>query len=227
MKFAGSTVIAVIRASHFPQTVAMVVLATVSSAIVGVSVWGLVHVAIAVLAGQLSVGWSNDYIDARLDVEIGRRNKPVVEPGLDPAVLKLPIAVALVLVGPLSFVAAGLVGGMAHLAAVAVAWVYNLYLARTLWSWLPYALAFALLPVFVAQATSSDLWPSISVVVLSSLVGVIAHILNAVPDIAIDKEAGVGGLAVSLGRRNATLVAIALIVVAIVVIANIALNETF
>ena len=202
--------IPIIRASHFPQTVAMVALATVSAAIFGTSGWALVIVALAMLSGQLSIGWSNDYIDAQLDRNIDRRNKPVVAQGLDPAQLRLPIVVALVIVIPLSFLAAGFVGGMAHLVAVASAWVYNLYLARTVWSWLPYAVSFALLPVFIAQTASVETWPTIPIVVLFSLVGVVAHILNAIPDIAIDREAGVGGLAVSLGRKASIAVAIVL-----------------
>jgi 4-hydroxybenzoate polyprenyltransferase len=199
--------IPIIRASHFPQTVAMVAFATVSATIVGTSGLALVIVALAMLSGQLSIGWSNDYIDAQLDKNIDRRNKPVVTQGLDPAQLKIPIVVALVLVVPLSLVAAGFVGGVAHLAAVASAWIYNLYLARTVWSWLPYAVSFALLPLFIAQTASTETWPTIPVVALFALVGVIAHILNAIPDIAIDREAGVGGLAVSLGRPRSLLAA--------------------
>lgn len=202
--------IPIIRASHFPQTVAMVALATVSSAIVGTSGWALVIVALAMLSGQLSIGWSNDYIDAQLDKNIDRRNKPVVAQGLDPAQLRIPILVALVMVVPLSLIAAGFVGGIAHLAAVASAWVYNLYLARTVWSWAPYAVSFALLPVFIAQTASAETWPTIPVVVLFSLVGVVAHILNALPDITIDREARIGGMAVSLGRRAAIVVALVL-----------------
>lgn len=208
--------IPIIRASHFPQTVAMVALATVSSAIVGTSGWALVIVALAMLSGQLSIGWSNDYIDAQLDRNIDRRNKPVVAQGLDPAQLRIPIVVALVMVIPLSFIAAGFVGGIAHLTAVASAWVYNLYLARTVWSWAPYAVSFALLPVFIAQTASAETWPTIPVVVLFSLVGVVAHILNALPDITIDREAGVGGLAVSLGRPKSILFATFLCVPAII-----------
>lgn len=213
----NSQVIAVIRASHFPQTVAMVGLATGASAVVGVAGWALVLVAAAVLAGQLSVGWSNDYIDARLDKEIGRRNKPVVGQGLDPGTLRAPIAAALVLVVPLSFLAAGVIGGIAHLFAVATAWMYNLYLARTTWSWVPYAVSFALLPVFVAQSASSDTWPTIPVVALSTLVGVVAHLINAIPDIDIDKTARIGGLAVALGRRNSIVLAAFLAVAAVII----------
>jgi 4-hydroxybenzoate polyprenyltransferase len=38
-------------------------------------------------------------------------------------------------------------------------------------------------------------------IVLFALIGLIAHLLNALPDIEIDRQAGKGGLAVSLGRN--------------------------
>jgi 4-hydroxybenzoate polyprenyltransferase len=49
------------------------------------------------------------------------------------------------------------------------------------------------------------------VVVLSVLVGVTAHLLNAIPDIAIDRDTGWGGLAVSLGKRGSVVLAAILV----------------
>jgi 4-hydroxybenzoate polyprenyltransferase len=121
----------------------------------------------------------------------------------------------MILVVPLSLLAAGLIGGLAHILAVASAHVYNLYLSRTIWSWLPYAVSFGLLPLFVAQTSSTELWPETAMIVLFSLVGVIAHLLNALPDIELDRKAGKGGLAVSLGRQKSLLLTAGLSVVAI------------
>jgi 4-hydroxybenzoate polyprenyltransferase len=45
------------------------------------------------------------------------------------------------------------------------------------------------------------------VTVLSVLVGVTAHLLNAIPDIDIDRATGWGGLAVSLGKRRSIVLA--------------------
>jgi 4-hydroxybenzoate polyprenyltransferase len=110
-----------------------------------------------------------------------------------------------------SFVAAGFIGGVANIIAVASAVAYNFWLSRTIWSWLPYAVSFGLLPVFVAQSASLTVWPSVAVVSCSISIGVIAHVLNAIPDVDIDKQAGMGGLAVSLGRTVSWIVVIALI----------------
>jgi 4-hydroxybenzoate polyprenyltransferase len=194
--------VALALATHLPQTLAMVVVATVGSVLAGVSGWQILVVALAVLSGQVSVGWSNDYLDAKVDSQLGRVDKPVVRDHLDPRALRLPILLALIALVPLSFAAAGWVGGAAHLLAVASAWAYNLFLSRTIWSWLPYTVSFGLLMVFIFQAASATLWPSPLVMLVAALVGIVAHLLNALPDIDRDKASGVGGLAVSLGKRG-------------------------
>jgi 4-hydroxybenzoate polyprenyltransferase len=122
----------------------------------------------------------------------------------------------LILVVPLSILAAGWIGGLAHILAVTSAQLYNLYLSRNVWSWLPYAVSFALLPLFVAQSAAKTIWPELPMILLFSLVGVIAHLLNALPDIEIDRKAGKGGLVVSLGRTRTLWLASALICLALV-----------
>jgi 4-hydroxybenzoate polyprenyltransferase len=197
-----SKFVALALATHLPQTLAMVGVAAIGASLLGVSGAQILLVALAVLSGQVSVGWSNDYIDAKVDKQLARADKPVVRDQLDPQILRLPIIVALILVVPLSFAAAGFIGGSAHLLAVASAWAYNLFLSRTVWSWVPYTVSFSLLMVFLAQAASTTFWPTPLFLLLASLVGVVAHLLNALPDIDRDVASGVGGLAVSLGRRG-------------------------
>lgn len=207
---------AFVSATHFPQALAMVLLMTLSTALLGGSWWNIVFVLLASAAGQATVGWTNDVHDAEADLASGRRNKPTVRGEVRPDELRRPIVIAAVLAVPFSFVAAGWVGGIAHIVAVASALMYNYVFARTAWSWSPYAVSFALMPVFIAQAVSPALWPSPSVTVLSVLVGVTAHLLNAIPDIAIDRESGFGGLAVSLGKRRSQILAAVLVVCAVV-----------
>ena len=186
--------------------------------VMGVRDQNLVVFVAAVLFGQFSVGWVNDFIDARLDRTVGRSEKPIVAGTLETSSLKVPIAIALILVVPLSILAAGWIGGLAHIAAVGSAHIYNVYLSRTVWSWVPYAVSFSLLPFFVAQAGSRVLWPELPMILLFALVGVIAHLLNALPDIAIDREGGKGGLVVSLGRQKSLLLFAVLFALAICVL---------
>ena len=207
----GTRIRAFIAATHFPQALAMVLLMTVTTAICGGSWSSVALVFLASAAGQATVGWTNDVHDAAADRAAGRANKPTVRGELRPDDLRVPILVSATLTIPLSFLAAGWVGGAVHIAAVASALVYNFFLARTAWSWLPYAVSFALMPLFIAQAASPLLWPTNPVVLLSVLVGVTAHLLNAIPDIAIDRESGWGGLAVSLGKRGSVVLAAILV----------------
>ena len=55
--------------------------------------------------------------------------------------------------------AAGRQAGAAHLTGVAAAWAYNLGVKRTAASWVPYALAFGLLPAFVTLGLPGRPWP--------------------------------------------------------------------
>jgi 4-hydroxybenzoate polyprenyltransferase len=206
---------AYIAATHFPQALAMVLLMTVATAVCGGSWSSVAFVFLASAAGQATVGWTNDVHDAAADRAAGRANKPTVRGELRPEDLRAPILISGSLTIPLSLIAAGWMGGAAHIVAVASALAYNFYLARTVWSWLPYAVSFALMPVFVAQAVSPSLWPTIPVVLLSVLVGVTAHLLNAIPDIGVDRQTGWGGLAVSLGKRRSIVVIVVLAALAV------------
>jgi len=199
-----------IAATHFPQALAMVLLMTIATAVCGGAWWSVALVFVASAAGQATVGWTNDVHDAEVDRAAGRATKPTVRGSLRPEQLRVPILVSATLTIPLSFVAAGWVGGVAHIVAVASALAYNFWLSRTVWSWLPYAVSFALMTVFVAQAASPVLWPTWPVICLSVLVGVIAHIYNAVPDIDSDRDMGLGGLAVALGKRQSIALAVVL-----------------
>ena len=211
----GAQLRAYIAATHFPQALAMVLLMTISTALCGGAWWSVALVLVASAAGQATVGWTNDAHDAESDRAAGRAKKPTVRGSLRPEQLRVPVMVSASLTISLSFLAAGWVGGGAHIAAVASALAYNYWLSRTLWSWLPYAVSFALMTVFIAQAASPMLWPTWPVICLSVLVGVTAHLFNAMPDIESDRRMGLGGLAVSLGKGRS----IALVVVLMALIA--------
>lgn len=213
--------VALVMATHFPQALTMLLVTTVASALYGQHGIQLLFLAIATAAGQASIGWGNDSIDAKTDKALNRTHKPSVKYSLEPKSLRTPIMVALVVMVPFSFLAAGFVGGLANILAVASAQVYNRYLSRTIWSWLPYAVSFALLTVFITQSSSSALWPSWQVVCIASCVGVIAHVFNALPDLQIDKDSKLGGLVVSLGRSRAIVLIVVLMAIVLGLLAEV------
>lgn len=195
-----------VLATHFPQALTMVILTTTLSFLFGQHGIILMFVLIATAAGQASIGWVNDFIDSKTDQENNRTHKPLVSNSLARVNLKLPILISLLVSVPFSFLAGGWLGGVANILAIASAQLYNLYLSRTVWSWLPYAVSFGLLMVFVTQSSSTKLWPSWQLVLIASCVGVIARIFNALPDIQMDKASELGGFVVWLGRARAFMV---------------------
>ena len=88
--------------------------------------------------------------------------------------------------------------------------VYDVWLKRTQFSWLPYAVAFPLLPIWVFVSTdswSNRLW---WVFPLGGVLGFALHLANQSPDIEGDRAAGAGGFAERFGEERAGQVACAL-----------------
>jgi 4-hydroxybenzoate polyprenyltransferase len=173
-------------------------LAAALAASVDASPW---KVAAAVLSGQLSVGWSNDWIDARRDLAVGRGDKPVVQ-GLPVATVRRAALLALAACVPLSLLM-GAEAGAAHLLAVASAWLYNAWLKSTVASFLPYALSFGLVPSVVTLAAGAGAAPWWATGA-GALLGVGAHGANVLPDLEDDARTGVRGLPHRLGRGPTT-----------------------
>ena len=176
-----------------------------------------VLVTAAVFTGQLSIGWSNDLIDARRDRAVHRTDKPLATGALAESAVTVAVAVALLACVVLSLLC-GLRSGLTHLVlGVGSGWAYNLGLKRTPWSWVPYGLAFGSLPAVVSLATSPSRLPPAWLMVAGAMLGVGAHLVNALPDLADDEATGVRGLPHLLGGRASQLIATGVLVVASVV----------
>ncbi len=175
-------------------------------------------VGVAVLAGQLSIGWSNDWIDAGRDVAVGRADKPVVAGEVTAPLLRTAALAALVVAVPLSL-ALGVRAGLAHLVVVAGGWAYNAGLKATVWSWLPYAVAFGTLPSVATVALPGGSPAPAATTAAAALLGVGAHLANVLPDLDDDAATGVRGLPHRLGRRRALLATVALLLAAVLLVA--------
>lgn len=181
------------RASHPLPTLAVTALASVLAVALGTGWPTLGILVVAVLSGQLSVGWLNDLVDRERDRAVGRTDKPVAKGELSPRTVRIAIGIAVLICVP-SSLALGIAAGSAHLIAVAGAWAYNLGLKQTVWSWVPYAVGFGLLPVTVWLAAPVPGLPPWWMVVAAALLGVGAHGANVLPDLAGDRATGVAGL---------------------------------
>jgi len=200
-----------LQAAHLGPALAVTVLSALLAVAANLSPGTVLLVAAAVLSGQLSVGWSNDLRDRARDAAVGRRDKPLANGALAVSTVQRSCVLAVAATVVLSL-ACGLLAGSVHLLCVASAWVYNLWLKGTLASWVPYAVSFGGLPVFVDLVGGS--WAPVEVVAGGALLGVAAHLLNVVPDLADDAATGVRGLPHRIGGRASILLAVALLVLA-------------
>jgi 4-hydroxybenzoate polyprenyltransferase len=186
-------------ASHPGPTIAVTTLVTLIAWSAGRNAAGCALVAAAILTGQLSIGWSNDATDAARDTTVARSDKPIVAGLVTRRTVWTGAGLAAAACIPFSL-ASGLLAGLAHLVGVAMAWAYNLWLKSTPISWLPYAVAFGLLPSFVTLGTPPDHdWAPWWATAAAALLGVGAHLANAVPDLADDLTTGIRGWPQRLG----------------------------
>ena len=203
------TIVALARCSHFAPTVAVTTFATLLALAAGRGA-GALWVLAAVLTGQLSVGWSNDWLDRHRDRAAGRDDKPLVR-GDIPEDLLIRCAIAAVLLCAAFSLASGVLAGVVHLIAVASAWSYNLGVKSTLFSVVPYAVSFGLLPAFVTLGLDPPAWPPVWAMAAAALLGAGAHFTNAVPDLDVDTATGVRGLPHAVGRVGSLLLAAVLL----------------
>jgi 4-hydroxybenzoate polyprenyltransferase len=157
-----------------------------------------------VLAGQLSIGWLNDAVDASRDRASGRVDKPVAQGLLSPRAVGVAAVTAALASVPLAL-ASGVDGRVPmlltlglHMLVVAGGWAYDLGVKSTVVSVLPYAVAFGALPAFVVAPVVAVPW---WLVAAGILLGSGAHFANVLPDLEQDAATGVRGLPHRIGSR--------------------------
>lgn len=197
---------ALLRSSH-PIPAAGVTLIAV---LLGIAV-GLDPLRVALLGtvyafNQLSIGFSNDWIDAERDRATGRKDKPIARGEISARTVRTAafVAAALALVLSLSL---GIPFAVAHALSLAAGWAYNAGLKSAVLSPLPYVVAFGLLPAHATLALPVPVWPAWWAVLAGALLGIAAHVANVLPDLDDDAATGVRGLPHRLGTLGAALLA--------------------
>jgi 4-hydroxybenzoate polyprenyltransferase len=197
--------ISLLLACHPLPAAAMTVAMTIAAALSGRSGVECLLVAATIGSGQLTVGWINDVVDRDRDRQTGRLDMPVAMGCIDPGTVNFATTCVVLLVIPLS-VANGTAAGVAHLAAVLSAWMYNFYFKRTVLSWLPYAVGFGALPAFLSYGGLGPglhgAPPTLAITVSAALFGVGVNFLNALPDIEEDEAMGLRHLPLLMARRT-------------------------
>jgi 4-hydroxybenzoate polyprenyltransferase len=206
----GVTLRALALATHPGPAVAVTVVAGLLALAAGAPAGRAALVAAAVLAGQASIGWSNDWLDADRDRAVARADKPVVQGAVSPALLRTLAAGSAALAVVLSLLL-GLAPGLLLLVLVASGWAYNAGLKRTAVSVLPYVTGFGALPAGVVAAAPGAPQAPWWLVTAGAALGAAAHLANVAPDLEDDLATGVRGLPHRLGARGAAVAGAALL----------------
>lgn len=199
------------RACHPGPVVAVSAAAVGYALAVGCTRREAIRVGLAVSSGQLAIGWQNDWTDAARDQLAGRRDKPIPNGEVTESLVGIAAVLAGICCVPASL-ATGRTGGLTHLAAVLSAASYNAGLKSTPASFVPFALSFSLLPVFVQLSRENASFPPPWAPVAAGTLGVAAHLLNVLPDRELDRSLGVLGLPQRLSREKSLALAGGLLV---------------
>jgi 4-hydroxybenzoate polyprenyltransferase len=146
-----------------------------------------------------------------------RQNKPLVSGVITRKYLTnwlrfmVPFSFVANLLGPLGFK-----GGLVYMFGISMGVAYNFYFKFNIFSWLPYALAFAALPSCIA--ISKDITPPVWMWLGGALLGSAAHFINVIKDMDEDRASGIGGLPQRLGKRNSILTAALLTILGLLVV---------
>jgi 4-hydroxybenzoate polyprenyltransferase len=200
-----ATARALALATHLGPAIAVTAVATLLAVAAGVPGGRAALVCAAVLAGQASIGWSNDWLDAERDRAVARSDKPVVQGAVAPATLRTGALLAASLAVVLSLLL-GVVPGVLLLVLVASGWAYNAGLKRTAASVVPYVTGFAALPAGVVAAAPGTPTAPWWLVAAGGALGAAAHFANVAPDLEDDLATGVRGLPHRLGARVSAVV---------------------
>jgi len=210
--------IALALSTHPGPTVAVTAVTAVLALGVGLDIGRLLLVTAAVFFNQVSVGLSNDWIDAARDAAVGRSDKPIARGWIGVGAVRAASLVSLVLAVVLTL-PLGWAATLAHVVFIASAWAYNLWLKRSALSVLPFVVSFGLLPAIVTLAATEPWFAPWWMLAAGALLGIAAHFANVLPDLADDAATGVSGLPHRLGLRASGLtIAVALAAASVLVV---------
>jgi 4-hydroxybenzoate polyprenyltransferase len=215
---ASKKVLALINSSHPIPCLAVASLAGLFAIGSGIAWDRSLLIFFVVLLQQISVGLSNDWLDYKKDVIAGRKDKPAVNGTVKVSELRAGAIAAAVLAQAISFIF-GPTAALVMFAMLVAGWAYNLGMKSNWTSFIPYAVGFGLIPIFVGQASTGTFWAEAWIVLAASLLGVSAHFANVLPDIEADSLTGVKSLPHILGQQlSALAIAITALLATVIVV---------
>jgi 4-hydroxybenzoate polyprenyltransferase len=200
-----------LAAAHGGPALAVTVVAGLLALRAGLHPLDAVTVTAAVFTGQLTIGWGNDLLDLHRDRAVGRTDKPLAVGALPVSRVVPALVVAALACLALSVLADWRSALVNVILATGAGHAYNLGLKATAWSWAPYACAFGTLPSVVTLADPAQGWAPLWITGAGATLGVGAHLLNTLPDLADDERTGVRGLPHRIGERRSRVLAAVLL----------------
>jgi 4-hydroxybenzoate polyprenyltransferase len=174
-------------------------------------------IAAIMLLVQFSISSLNEWADADLDRRAGRQRP--IPLGLVSRNAALSIAVVcavgafllcvLAALGPIALLLVGI--------GTACGWAYDLWLKPTPLSFVPFAIAFPLMPFWIGILAGRPLTPLVILFLGGSPLATAIHLADAMPDRDRDRAAGLSTLAVALGKPTAEMAAAGLLLIGAVV----------
>lgn len=190
-----------------PHAVAVLVVLTTTYGFAGLARGSLdlditmLRLLAAMLGGQLAIGAVNEIVDTDLDA----RTKPWKP--IPAGIVSQSAAINLTVISLIAMLIFSASFGLASLAlcslGTAAGLTYDLWLKRTLLSWLPYLIALPLLPIWVWTSLTGFEPRLLMLYPLGALAVIGVHLSQSLPDITMDRQAGIRGVSSLLDERSA------------------------
>ncbi|HWM74490.1 MAG TPA: UbiA family prenyltransferase [Nocardioides sp.] len=193
-----------VQAAHPRQAVATAVGVGAVAALAGRPTREVGVVLLTVLVGQSILGWHNDLVDRERDARHDTPRKPIADGRLDPGSVWYSITIAVLLLVPLA-ISTGVIAGINYLISVIIGLLANVALRQGVFSWVPWALSFALYPAYISYGgwggEAEGPAPEAVMTLLAGLLGIGVHFLRSIWGLVADNEDGWTYLPLRLGLR--------------------------
>lgn len=155
---------------------------------------------LAMLGGQLAIGAVNELVDAELDAA-SKPRKPIPAGIISSTAARTLVVLSLIAMAGFS-ASFGALSLLLCSLGTGAGLVYDIWLKRTLLSWLPYLVALPLIPIWVWAAVDTFM-PGLLILYPLGAVAVIGvHLSQALPDTEADRRAGIRSISSVLGQRR-------------------------
>lgn len=194
------------KSTHPGPTLVVSALALALGLSIDLSLDRLTLLVLSIFCGQLSIGLSNDAIDAPRDRASQRTDKPLAQPGAPVRAALIcaagTVVIALVLSALLSLELA-----LFHAVFLTSGWAYNAALKSTVWSAACFVVGFGVFPSLPTLAMAEPQLAPFWAWVAGATLGIAVHFSNVLPDLDDDERTGVRGLPHRIGRRGSVMIA--------------------